>query len=588
MISDAPNINQAWAKLIVEELIRQGVSCFCLSPGSRCTPLTVAVARHTRAEGVVHFDERGAAFHALGAARGRHVPTALICTSGSAAANYWPAVVEAAQSQTPLILLTADRPPELLDTGANQTIRQSGLYGGYVRWSMELPCPDPAVAPESVLTAVDQAVYRALRAPAGPVHLNCPFREPLAPAHDPLFDADRYALSLADWAKGQQPYTLYTQPHSYIEPDYEGHLLLELGSAARGLLVVGALATREQRIAVTGLAQALQWPVFADITSSLRTGVPAGTFIPHYDLLLQSERFQSLCRPDVVLHLGGAVTSKRLQQHLENVPPRMYIRVAPHPARHDPAHQVTWRIEAAVAPFAHWLADAVQSRGVSDWTRCLQQMSETVGKVVACELSEADSFSQPVAAHIVSRHIAPGHGLFLGNSLPVREMDMFAAHDGPTVLVASNRGASGIDGNIATAAGFARGLGAPVTAFVGDLTLLHDLNSLALVRNNAAPVIVVVINNDGGGIFHFLPISEHRDVFDRYFATPHGLRFHGAAAMFGLPYYSAANAAALTETYTNCLRRGQSALIEVLVNRDVDKRCHDALREAVLNAIAED
>jgi len=268
MDPNAPNLNLLWARLIVEELVRNGVDMFCLSSGSRCAPLTVAVAEASRARSVMHYDERGAAFHALGYARASDRPAALICTSGTAGANYLPAVVEAAMARTPMVVITADRPPELQDVGANQTIDQTKMFGDYSRWHCDLPCPDRAVGPQVVLTTIGQAVYRATRPPDGPVHVNCAFREPLAPA-DLGEDYADYVAAVSDWLERDTPYTRYARPERRLSQVEQRRMIEVTGQAERGLLIVGHLRARADSDAVRALAHGLGWPTFPDVMSGL-------------------------------------------------------------------------------------------------------------------------------------------------------------------------------------------------------------------------------------------------------------------------------------------------------------------------------
>ncbi len=583
MLEHAPNLNHLWAGILVEELVRGGVACFCVSPGSRSTPLAVAAAQHPRAHCVVHFDERGAAFHALGWASSTGRPAALICTSGSAAANYWPAVVEASASRVPLILLTADRPPELLDCRANQAIDQTKLFGHYVRWSFVLPCPDPAMPPSLVLTTADQALYRAQHVPAGPVHIDCMYREPLAPVPGTGEDVTAACQSIAQWLHSETAFTAHHAPEYRLSDADERKVMERVNGVRCGLLVVGRLRTGEEAAAVQRLAEALGWPVFPDVLSGLRLGASQARFVHHFDQLLLSPRFVAECRPEFVLHLGGAITSKRLQEHLAGLRPE-YMLVAEHPVRQDPFHQVTHRIEMGLAGFCRWLAPAVRDRGASVWGEAFPAMSCAVSARLDAWIEDAAALSEIAVARIVSRRRPEGSVLFLGNSMPIRDMDMYGAAEGPGGLVACNRGASGIDGNVATAAGYANANGRPVTAVIGDLALLHDLNSLALLRATAAPVVLIVLNNDGGGIFSFLPMAKYPETFERFFATPHGLSFSDAARCFGLGYAQPATRAEFAAAYERALAGTCSTVIEVRTNRQENVEAHRALQAALAEA----
>ncbi|MGA1865063.1 MAG: 2-succinyl-5-enolpyruvyl-6-hydroxy-3-cyclohexene-1-carboxylic-acid synthase, partial [bacterium] len=270
MITNAENLNILWSSLIVEELVRNKVTCFCISPGSRSASLTVSAARNVKAKPTVFYDERGAAFYALGYAKATGNPAALICTSGTAVANYYPAIIEASMDRIPLIVLTADRPPELLETGANQAIRQPDIYGEYVRWQFNLPCPDDEIPPSMVLTTIDQLVYKARRSPAGPVHLNCMFREPLAPVSKKINPG--YQKKILSWQGSDTPFTTLSKPA--LTPDKEtiNRMVEIISSARRGLLVAGRLNTKEEIEAVKRLSVRLKWPVYPDIASGLRIG----------------------------------------------------------------------------------------------------------------------------------------------------------------------------------------------------------------------------------------------------------------------------------------------------------------------------
>jgi 2-succinyl-5-enolpyruvyl-6-hydroxy-3-cyclohexene-1-carboxylate synthase len=585
MTFDAPNLNHLWARLLVEELLRVGVSHFCVSPGSRSTPLAHAVAARAGEACTVHFDERGAAFHALGWARATGRPAALVCTSGSAVANYWPAVVEAHAARVPLIVITADRPPELLDCGANQAIDQRKIFGDYVRWAAELPCPSLAMSPSLVLTTADQAVHRASTAPAGPVHVNCMFREPLAPvpSND---DLAGHLAPLQNWLQSGAPHTTYHAPGAGAGTALPPRFLADLDAAKRGLLVVGQLTSQEETTAVRSLAKILGWPVFADVTSGLRLGEAEAPFVPYYDQLLLSGEFRHTFRPDFVLHLGGSVTSKRLNEHLTELRPA-YTVVSDHPARQDPGHLVRHRIDMNLAAFCNALAKQRNASPLPDATAALAASSQQLSTAIDTWLAAAPVLTEMHVARCISRMRPAGSTLFLGNSMPIRDMDLYGAAEGPAGPVAANRGASGIDGNIACAAGHAAATGRPTTAILGDLATLHDLNSLALLRGLRAPLILVVINNDGGGIFHFLPVSGHGDHFERFFGTPHGMSFESAAAQFGLRYEQPANVAALAAVYGAAIERDTPALIEVRTAREENVQQHRALQEVLRGAMAE-
>lgn len=585
MTTEFHNLNALWAHLIVEELIRHGIRSFFLSPGSRNAPLVTAIAENTRAESVVHYDERGSAFHAVGYARATMTPAVVVSTSGTAAANFYPAVVEASMDMVPLIVLTADRPPELRDTGANQTIDQVKMYGDSVRWFFDMPCPDEAIAPRFVLSTIDEAIRQALSSPAGPVHLNTMFREPLTPVGTKK-DFSAYLTPIARWRERRKPYTDFHVGVPSASDEAVATVAETLSKARRGLVIVGRLAREEERQAVWEVCRHLKIPVFPDIASGMRLGKRADNVIAFYDVMLQSERFFNELRPDVILHFGRVPTSKRLQQLCAAYPPKEYIHIASHSLRDDPDHLVTNRVEVDIPTFCKRLVTSLPPADPpSSWLEQFKTASKKAETVLAKELDTGDALSEPAIARLISRYILSDSGLFLASSMPIRDMDMFADPSGAPVVVGCNRGASGIDGTIATAAGFARGLQKPVTLLMGDLAFLHDVNSLALAASLPHPLIMVVINNNGGGIFSFLPISQWKDKFEPYFAAPHGLTFSHAAEMFGIAYASPSDRASFVQAYQKAQEEKHSIIIEVSTDRNDNVALHRLIAEKIVAAL---
>ena len=570
------NINSVWGSLIVEELIRCGIDYFCVSPGSRSAPLAMAVASNAKTHSCVHFDERGAAFHALGYSRATRKPAVLICTSGTAVANYLPAVIEASAGLIPLILLTADRPPELHGVGANQTIEQVGLFSSFVRWSFNLPCPDNAISPEMPLTTIDHAVYQATRVPAGPVHLNCMFREPLAPTETGE-DLRGYLSSLGGWLDSTKPYTTYERCERTVDTPAIDGISKAIEGVTAGVIILGHLPKASNRMAALALAERLQWPVFADTMSGARLGAAKTEVIPFFNLALTSDHVKQTLRPDTILHIGGRIVSKRLMQWLEECPLKSYVQIIDNPNRIDPIHRVTHRVETDIETFCLALSGRIDKGTRNDYLSLWSRTSDVINDLLQRPISESDVLVEADIARLLSTEISPDTALFLASSMPIRDMDIFAATDGPCVPVAANRGASGIDGTVASAAGYAVGIGRPVTLLIGDLALLHDLNSLAMLPNCAHPVMVVVINNNGGGIFDHLPISQFGELYEKFFVSPHGLKFEFAARQFGLDYSHANTIAELRTQYRHAVAQKRSAVIEAAVNRAENMRFHERL-----------
>ncbi len=576
MNAPGENLNLAWARLIIEELVRCGVRACCMASGSRNSPLVVAAAEHARMQTVIHHDERGAAFFALGHARATGVPCAWLTTSGTAAANGLPAVVEASRASAPLIALTADRPPELRDAGANQAIDQVKLYGDNVRWFFDLPCPTPDIDPAFVLTTIDQAVHRACSAPAGPVHLNCMFREPLVGDRDV---ASPVLAPLQDWRERDAPYTNYPESRPTLQSEALQHIASVVKVASRGLLLVGQLDSTAETSVLSSFAAGLGWPVLADVTSGLRLRPAGYPRAPYYDQLLLSDAAATVLAPDVVLHVGGRMTSRRLQQYLVKQRCETYIHVSAGPGRQDPGHLVSLHAQSDPSEFCTALSPLLGESDHEKWVKAWETKGEGLDSIVDATLGETQSVSEPGVARSVSRSLPAGHGLFLGSSMPIRDMDAYGYAEGKALAVAANRGASGIDGTLASAAGYAAGLDCPVTVVAGDLACLHDINSLALVARR--PITLVIVNNDGGGIFSFLPIAEQEDVFESHFGTPHGFTFEGAAGMYGINYASPDTQAAFDSVYADAVEFGRASIIEVRTERDSNLELHRKLEAAV-------
>jgi 2-succinyl-5-enolpyruvyl-6-hydroxy-3-cyclohexene-1-carboxylate synthase len=595
-------MNQLWGYLIIEELMRNGANYFVISPGSRSTPLTLAAAQHPQAQKTICIDERGAAFHAVGYARATGEPAVLICSSGTAAANYLPAVIEAATDGIPLIILSADRPPELRQTGANQTIEQVDLYSSYPVWKFDLPCPTAEINPNVVLTTIDLAVFRSRRSSGGVVQLNCMFREPLAPTGEQL----ELPASLAQWEQSQTPYTSYARSLTIPAASEIRSLFKTIVRTQRGVLVVGQLKSADESIAVAELAARLNWVVFADIQSGLRLSDELPNLVHYFDRLLLTAAAVELEQIETVIQIGTRIVSKSWLQWLERHPPTTYVVIANDAERHDPSHLVSLRLESDIIYLCDRLSQQLPELTPSIWVQKLVDASDRIGVSVDKFLKTQVELNEISIVRSIAAIVPSGNGLWVANSMPIRDLDMYGNPPPPTgtpvlercstwgnpktalsapgrgfnqmVRVGANRGTSGIEGAIAAATGFAVGLQASVTAIVGDLSTLYDLNSLALLGQNTYPVIVVIINNDGGGIFSFLPIAKSTDLFEPYFGTPHGLDFANAAAMFGLDYYQPQHQSELIKNYTQALANGRSAIIEVTTDRSKNWQLHQDLQ----------
>lgn len=563
MKEPAPNLNYFWANLLMEELYRCGVRSIGIAPGSRSGPLAEAAASHGKLDIFVYPDERILGFRMLGEAKASGRPAAVVTTSGTAVTNLFPAIAEAGHSGIPLIAITADRPPELRDCGANQATDQVKLFGSFVRFFADVPVPTEDISLAFLLSTVDAAVRAATGAARGPVHLNTMFREPLAPIKK-AFPQRRLLRELGDWVKNGQSWVANEAAETLVE--CPAALVEKISKAKRGIILAGALPSDAAR-AVARLAEHLGWPLLPDIQSGLRLGTTSGAVISHADAVLAGERFASGADCDLLLQFGSRFVTRRLLTLAGNADIKQRIIVDDAPGRANPLHRHALRVSSPSDKVADALLAELPQRSATDWLLMWSAASEVVEKEWAGTFSRRKKLSEPAVASSLSTLMEEGDVWFLGNSLPVRLAATFASAEGAAIRVAANRGLSGIDGQIATAAGYAAGSGRPVTLMMGDLSALHDLGSFALLRNAKAPVLVVLLNNNGGGIFSVLPVADSARHFEKVFAAPHGIEFSKAAEMFGLAYSAPKSLEAFTRAWRKARRSGQSAVIEVFTRR---------------------
>lgn len=553
-----------------EELVRCGVTDACTSPGSRSTPLVLSLARTRGLTAWSHVDERVAGFFALGLAKRTGRPVAIACTSGTAAAELAPAVIEAAEARVPLLVLSADRPPELRDVGAGQTIDQLKLYGAAAKRFVEVGTHAATPARVRWMRALAcRAVWSALDGRPGPVHLNFPLREPLV-LDGPLPD---------DPAPGRvdgRPWVAHP-----VVPAPDALPKVPVAPAARAVIVAG----REERDpglgeALVGFAAAARYPLLADPLSGARRGPAA---VAHYDALLRDERLAAELRPELVLRVGDLPTSKPLRAWLASLAGVEQVALDAEGAWHDPAGVVTARIDASPRATLAALAPEHRDAGEPQWLERWRAADRAAAGAIASVLG--DGLSEPrVAAELVDALPAEAT-LFAAASMPVRDLETFAAarDGGPRVL--SNRGANGIDGTVAAALGAAAAGDGPVVLHVGDVALAYDLTALLSARRLGLSLTIVLVNNDGGGIFHFLPVAREGADFERHVATPHGLDFAQAAALYGARHVLAADLATLRAELARAAEGVGVTVVEVRTDREANVALHLRVWDAVGAAV---
>lgn len=573
------NTNILWAETFVDGLARAGLRAVCIAPGSRSTPLTLAFDAHPDIKVYGHLDERSAVFFALGLAIATERPVAMVCTSGTAAANFYPAIIEAHYSHVPLLVLTADRPHELRESGANQTIDQIKLFGDHVLWSVDVALPSadaPAVVHRYLGTLAARAYATADGLVKGAVHLNFPFRAPLEPSGGAEEQRSRGVGEKGTriWRGEMRPSVAQVQELAGIIRQHE-----------RGLIVCGPDDQRDAGFvaAVTRLSQATGYPILADPLSGLRFGphVENGRVSGAYNFYLAGQG-RLPAEPQLILRFGAVPTSKPLNTYLDTLAePPVQIHIRANGRWADDTHRVQLFLQADPVVVCYSLCEELTDDQPSkSWSDSIASLEASCWQ--ALDQWRDDTFFDGTAVADVLAWMPPNTRLFVGNSLPVRHVDMFGRPSTKLIQTYGNRGASGIDGNISTALGIgAADPDAPLVAIVGDITFYHDMNGLfALKELGGRNVTIILLNNNGGGIFHRLPIAAFEPPFTRRFLTPHDLDFAPAAEMYGLHHQLVTDRRTLNQAL-NDDSSNRPRLIEVRTNSHEDYERQRALVAAV-------
>ncbi|NHB61303.1 2-succinyl-5-enolpyruvyl-6-hydroxy-3-cyclohexene-1-carboxylic-acid synthase [Photorhabdus sp. RW14-46] len=555
--------NRRWAELLLEALTRHGLRHVCIAPGSRSTPLTIAAAANNKLICHTHFDERGLGHLALGLSKASREPVAVIVTSGTAVANLYPSLIEASLTGERVVFLTADRPPELMDCGANQAIRQNGIFASHPCQTISLPRPTVDIPASWLASVIDHSMANLQH---GAVHINCPFAEPLYGNEEPAYD--EWQQQLGDWWKSKTPWL--SQPVAKVVaevPDWD------CWQQKKGVVLAGRMSA-EEGVNVAKWAKALGWPLIGNALS--QTGQP----LPCADLWLDNPHVQEiLAQAQLVVQFGSSLIGKRLLQWQAKCQPQEFWIIDPMPGRLDPTnhrgkkltcHIADWLLAHPAQPCIPW------AQSCTLWAEELIVWSEKAVNCVRTEL--AGKFGEATVAYRL-RELLPERGqLFVGNSLIIRLIDTLGQLPAG-YPVYSNRGASGIDGLISTAAGVQRATAKPTLAVIGDLSALYDLNSLALLRHPSAPMVLIVVNNNGGQIFSLLPTQE--EARQRFYCMPQYVNFDHAAAMFGLKYASPQNWMELQQSIKQAWQQNETTLIELKVPDREGAECLQQLLKQV-------
>jgi 2-succinyl-5-enolpyruvyl-6-hydroxy-3-cyclohexene-1-carboxylate synthase len=575
----------------VDELVRSGVRHFCVCPGSRSTPLALTIARHPDAKLWMHLDERSAAFFGLGLAKTLREPVVLVCTSGTAAANFMPAVVEAFSARIPLVVLTADRPHELRDVGAPQTINQINLFGAHAKWFVDLAEPD--AAPELLRytrTVASRAVALARRSPAGPVHINCPYREPLLP--------DPAAALAAPTARAEnRPYVTVSAGARAPDPTLAAELAADLSATPRGLIICGPHDDPALADALTRLAGALSYPVLADPLSGLRNGDHERVLVLDcYDAFLRDAAFVERFAPQVVLRFGAMPVSKPLLLYLQRHQSCRLIVVDGDGNWNEPtllaadmihadARLLCEALVASLSPSGHKVSYGPSVANISAWASAWQSANQRSRAAIAAQFEAYDElFEGQVFAELAA--LLPDRALlYAGNSMPIRDLDTFFPGSSRPIRLLANRGANGIDGVVSSALGAAAAELGPTVLVIGDLSFYHDSNGLLAAMQHDLNLTIILLNNDGGGIFSFLPQAGDPEHFETLFGTPHGLDFRPLAQMYGARYERVTNWEAFRSAVQHGIEIGGLQIVEVPTERARNVIVHREIWQAVNAAL---
>ena len=557
------NRNTIWSKIFIDQLAAIGVKYACISPGSRSTPLTYVISQNKKIKSYIHFDERSSAFFALGLAKATRVPVLIITTSGTAVAELFPATIEAYYQRVPLIICTADRPPELIGTGANQTINQHNIFRNHIRWFRDLGLPSIS---ETGLHHLQRIAIKAFTISStedtGPVHLNFPFRRPL--------EHFSYTDEINKRIFQIKPQRILKERlrNSKTSNNILNKLIPELIKNERGIILVGPMDYNSELIKrIKKISIILKFPVVAEGLSQLRSGISEKdkNILSNFNSIVKSDNFIQKHDPDIIIQFGRTPTSSAIENFLENTSAKRYL-INSFGDNFDPA-----RNAAAIFPvsplnfcdslIAH-LSDENLSRRSKDWLHDFVKAEEICNKVKTKVIERTKSLHEPTSINKIFKFLPSGSNIFIGNSLPVRDLDNFLSSASKRFTIYFNRGASGIDGITSTALGVAS-RNKKTILITGDLSFLHDLNALSIAVKYSLPLTILVINNNGGGIFHSLPIAQKVKLFDEYFVTPHNLEISALVESFEIDYNLIKNKSSLGILINKAMSKHSTSVLEI-------------------------
>ncbi len=552
------NRNTFWAENFFSRLADLGVKYVCISPGSRSTPLTMAASSIKKLRSFVHIDERSSAFFALGLAEASGKPVVIITTSGTASAELYPAIIEAYQQRTSLIVCTADRPPELIGRGANQTINQHNLYSNHIRYFKDTGLPGPSA---SAIRRIRKYAGEAfIFSAGGPVHINFPFRKPLEP--DSFTDElNERTLMLIGAHKARETKVLTKE----IRPGRNTYkeILRAVNDAENGLILAGPMKyDRDTKKQLLGLAEKLNYPVIADSCSQLRYGNSSKNILINYEAFLRNGKFVNEHRPDVIFHFGRTPSSRAVESWIGEIPAKRYI-INEHGDIFDPWNNASGVCKSSPSLFCRMLIEDTETTNSRAFLDRYIKADDSAGKVKAELLAKSSVSDECILIPEIINNLPDNSHLMISNSLPVRDLDYFSPQTEKNIIIHSNRGASGIDGILSTSLGISKALNKPAALITGDMAFCYDFTALLTALKYNIPMVVILINNNGGAIFGMLPISSYGKKFKDYFVNPHNLNFGAIIKGFNAGYRLIENREDLKNSMTSAFKEKRITVLEI-------------------------
>jgi len=593
------NNNSFWSETLVSELTKVGVKHACISPGSRNTPITMSLAKNEEIKKYVIVDERISGFFALGLAKSSGTPVIVECTSGTAAAELYPAIIEAFYSRTPLIILTADRPPHLINCGANQTINQPDIYSNHIKLSLDSGLPQITAKGMKKIFEMTESIREVLQKDRGPIHINLPFDEPLEPNNYTGEISDNMISTIAKMSRNVEGLSDSAKNYAFKETKEYPKILELIKGSDKGVIIAGPEESNKNdyREKIIELAEKINVPVLADVSSSLRFyKLQNRNVIANADSLLRSDNLNWAIKPDYILQFGRTVTSKSILKYLTQCRSPRYV-INEFGDKYDPSGNAAGYIPASPVDFLEELISAINEKDpipealdkkAKKW---LDFFVYADGRIEETKKEVISATRFPIESRIVNEviNLAPAESnIFLSNSTPIRDFDYFASKTNKNHQVFFNRGASGIDGIISTALGITSANQKPLTVVIGDQAMQHDISSLAMAKNLGVNLTIVLINNNGGGIFYDLPISEYGEVFQKYFLLPQNVNFGEIVKGFSGYYKLMPSWQQFKREYAASFERSGVNVLEFQTDADESQKIRKAYWQRIDNSLSTD